>query len=162
MRRDLSDQNRCCKQDWEGCIGGPEHLRSYAQLAPTALRFMDMGSYCKKTGRLSRFVAVCPANTKRTAITDAGKAAAPRQVFNSQTLAQQLPRPMLAPAVGLVEMPGHANASCGGWTNGHQCTNLSNPDCGCIDYGWTQPTLHAFLTQAEQLGVQEIDVKEKW
>ena len=34
--------------DWEGCIGGPEHLRSYAQLAPEALRFMDMGSYCKK------------------------------------------------------------------------------------------------------------------
>jgi hypothetical protein len=39
-----------------------------------------------------------------------------------------------------------------------QCTNLTNPACGCIDYRWTQPTLHAFITQAEQLGVEELDV----
>ena len=89
--------------DWEGNIGGPEHLRSYAQRAPPdqpnagGLRLMDMGSYY------------------------AGESAgAPRQVLNNLTLAQQLPLPMIAPAIGLVEMPGHENASCGGWPDGHQ------------------------------------------
>jgi hypothetical protein len=47
-------------------------------------------------------------------------AGAPRQVLNNLTLAQQLPLPMIAPAIGLVEMPGHENASCGGWPDGHQ------------------------------------------
>eukprot|EP01050_Picozoa_sp_SAG11_P022689 SAG11_NODE_4355_length_1935_cov_0.935185_2_plen_273_part_00 len=119
--------------DWAGNIGGPDHLESYAQHAPT-IRFMDMGSYY------------------------AGEADAPRLVFNNLALARLLPRPMLAPGIGLVEIPGHENASCGGWPDGHQCTNLSDPACGCIDYRWSQATLHDFITQAEQLGVQEIDV----
>jgi hypothetical protein len=104
---------------------------------------------------------------------------------------------MIAPAVGLTEMPGHENASCGavnatlfpvlvsvsncvgpepvlandqfekaleikvsflragGWP---QCANVSNPACGCLDYGWNQSALAAFVAEVERLDIQEIDV----
>ena len=62
---------------------------------------------------------------------------------------------MIAPAVGLTGMPGHKNASCGGWP---QCANTSDPKCGCIDYGWNQSTLANFVAEVESLGIREIDV----
>ena len=63
---------------------------------------------------------------------------------------------MAAPAVGLTEMPGHVNASCGGWP---QCTNFSNPACGCLDYGWNETAFATFVRAAEAAGVTEIDVR---
>jgi hypothetical protein len=62
---------------------------------------------------------------------------------------------MAAPAVGLTEMPGHVNASCGGWP---QCANVSNPACGCLDYGWNQSAFATFVRAVEAAGVTEIDV----
>eukprot|EP01052_Picozoa_sp_SAG31_P047387 SAG31_NODE_9468_length_1273_cov_0.893526_2_plen_156_part_00 len=61
----------------------------------------------------------------------------------------------IAPAVGLTEMPGHENASCCGWP---QCANLSNPACGCLNYGWNHSAFAAFVREVEALGIEEIDV----
>eukprot|EP01043_Picozoa_sp_COSAG02_P044451 COSAG02_NODE_3973_length_5970_cov_1.807529_2_plen_137_part_00 len=52
-------------------------------------------------------------------------------------------------------MPGHENASCGGWP---QCANVSNPACGCLDYGWNHSAFATFVREVEALGIQEIDV----
>ena len=52
-------------------------------------------------------------------------------------------------------MPGHENASCGGWP---QCANLSSPACGCLNYGWNHSDLAAFVREVEELGIEEIDV----
>lgn len=70
-------------------------------------------------------------------------------------LMQLLPLQMIAPAVGVTEMAGHANASCGGWP---QCANITNPKCGCLNYGWNHSTFAAFVRQVEALGIGEIDV----
>jgi hypothetical protein len=70
-------------------------------------------------------------------------------------LGKMLPAAMAVPAIGLTEMPGYANASCGGWP---QCTNFSNPRCGCLDYGWNQSSFAAFVRNVEAVGFTEIDV----
>ena len=59
------------------------------------------------------------------------------------------------PAVGVVEMPGYVNASCGSWP---QCANISDPACGCLDYGWNHSSFAAFVREAEVAGVSELDV----
>ena len=70
-------------------------------------------------------------------------------------LKKALPVSAVAPAVGLTEMPGHANASCGGWP---QCTNFSDPACGCLDYGWNHSAFAKFVRDVESAGFTEIDV----
>ena len=70
-------------------------------------------------------------------------------------LQKMLPLPTIAPAVGLVELPGHENASCGGWP---QCTNLTNRKCGCLNFLWNRSTLHEFVLQVEAAGMSELDV----
>ena len=47
-------------------------------------------------------------------------------------MARLLPLQMAVSAVGVTEMPGHENASCGGWP---QCANLTDRACGCLNYG---------------------------
>ena len=37
-------------------------------------------------------------------------------------------------------------------------TNFSNPQCGCLDYGWNQTSFSAFVRAVEDAGVTEIDV----
>ena len=115
---------------WNGCICGPQYLAEYARRAPAA-RFMDMADYDAK-GNI-------PGGDKQ-------------QVVDLKKL---MPLRQIAAGVGLVDAPGHRNASCGGWP---QCTNISNPACGCLWYGWTAKTLDAFVGAAEQAGVEEIDV----
>ena len=60
-----------------------------------------------------------------------------------------------AVGLGLVDTPGHQNASCGGWP---QCANISYPKCGCFDYSWNQTSLHEFLVFVDSLGVRELDI----
>jgi hypothetical protein len=121
---------------WSGDIGGPSHLAAYAQAAPTNIRFMDMAEYFAH-GFIPGGVKAQLADLKTKYFS------APNQLH------------MIAPAVGLTEMPGHENASCGGWP---QCANLSNPQCGCLNYGWNQSALAAFVIEVEKLGIREIDV----
>eukprot|EP01051_Picozoa_sp_SAG22_P019690 SAG22_NODE_3714_length_1562_cov_1.432673_1_plen_336_part_00 len=121
---------------WKGDIGGPSHLAGYADAAATNVRFMDMAEYF--------------AHGFETGGVNAQLADLKNKYFSA---AGQLH--MIAPAVGMTEMPGHENASCGGWP---QCANVSNPRCGCIDYGWNQSALAAFVAEVERLGIREIDV----
>ena len=69
-------------------------------------------------------------------------------------MARLLPLQMAVPAVGLTEMPGHENASCGGWP---QCANLTDPKCGCLVYGWNETSLRAFIADAVAAGVFKDD-----
>ena len=116
---------------WNGCVcGGAQNLAEYARRAPAA-RFMDMADYFQK-GNIP-----------------GGDA---QQVLN---LKKVVPVGQIAAGVGLVDASGHKNASCGGWP---QCTNFSDPACGCLWYGWNASTLSAFVDAAEAAGVEEIDV----
>ena len=111
---------------WHGDLGGPEYLSGYAKAAPTSVRFMDMATYFAAGAELK-----LPA------------------------LKRLLPLQMIAPAVGVTELPGHENASCGGWP---QCANLTNPACGCLNYSWNHSAFAAFVRRVESLGISEIDV----
>lgn len=112
---------------WSGAIGGPEYLPLYHKASPLSLRFMDMAEYFNKGNPVQKVV----------------------------NLTHLLPLSVIAPAVGMTELAGHANASCGGWP---QCANISNPACGCLDYGWNHSAFSAFIRGVEALGVTEIDV----
>jgi hypothetical protein len=108
-------------------------LRRYGKVTPRGARYMDMATYF---------------STFRGVPHSAAGMVAP--------FARLLPElRMAAPAVGLTEMPGHVNASCGGWP---QCANVSNPACGCLDYGWNQSAFATFVRAVEAAGVTEIDV----
>eukprot|EP00038_Savillea_parva_P010499 m.190757 g.190757 ORF g.190757 m.190757 type:complete len:405 (-) comp18120_c0_seq1:2038-3252(-) len=116
---------------WVGDIGGPSYLPGYAARTPKLVRYMDMAEYFA-TGHI-------PGGNKA-------------QLDALKTL---MPTRMAVPAVGLTEMPNHRNASCGGWP---QCANVSDPRCGCIDYGWNQSSFAAFVRNVENGGFNEIDV----
>ena len=121
---------------WGGDIGGPSHLQAYAQAAPTNTRFMDMAEY-NAGGHIPGGVKAQLANLKH------------KYLNGTQQLR------MIAPAIGMTEMPGHENASCGGWP---QCANISDHRCGCLNYGWNASGLSAFVAEVEALGITEIDV----
>jgi hypothetical protein len=116
---------------WKGDLGGPDYLSGYAKRAPTNVRFMDMAQYFSH-GWGTLKVGGGFVNQKKL-----------------------LPLSAFATAVGLTEMPGHANASCGAWP---QCANVSNPACGCIDYGWNHTQFAAFVKDVEEAGITEIDI----
>jgi hypothetical protein len=115
----------------------PEHLAAYGRHAASNVRFFDMAEY-----------------------TSSGHATG-GNVAQLQDLRDNhgIPLRQLAPAVGLVDTPGHMNASCEGWpTNRPRCANLSDPVCGCFDYGWNETSFWQFVHAAEALGYEEIDV----
>lgn len=116
---------------WTSDIGGPEYLPGYGRRTPTNVRYMDMAEYFAQ-GHL-------PGGNNAQLV----------------RLKQMLPLRMIAPAVGLTEMPGHRDASCGGWP---QCTNFSDPACGCIDYGWNRTAFAVFVRDVEAAGITEIDI----
>ena len=61
-------------------------------------------------------------------------------------LTAKFPLPQIGVAVGTVELPGHANASCGpGFA-------------ACTNYGWNRTTLKEFIRRVEVAGITELDV----
>lgn len=115
---------------WGHNIGGPEYIPSYGLKAPSA-RFMDMAEYFYD----------------------------PENPGNNMQILKDL-QEMLTPSqvgigVGLVDMPGHENASCSGWP---QCTDFDNPACNCLNYRWDNDAFRHFITEAANAGVEEIDV----
>jgi hypothetical protein len=116
---------------WTRDIGELQRVRTYAKHARPNTIFMDMAMYTQ-AGHI-------PGGNMQ-------------QLTN---LKAAVPLGQIAVGVGLVEMPGHRNASCGGWP---QCTNFSNPACGCYDYGWTEDGFRTFTSQAAMAGVTQIDV----
>ena len=100
---------------WHGDIGGPGHLPGYAKAANNHIRFMDMATYYSDATEQQKLSA----------------------------LTKMVPLQTIAPAVGLTATgpvwPGYLNASCGGWHDGKQCANVTDPHCGCIDYKWCAP-----------------------
>lgn len=115
---------------WKHNIGGPEYIPEYGAKAPTSI-FMDMAEYYYQ----------------------------PNKPYDNMKILhdyQELLLPSQAGiGVGLVDMPGHENASCSGWP---QCTDFDNPACMCIDYGWNEQSFRKFIKDAAESGVQEIDV----
>ncbi len=61
----------------------------------------------------------------------------------------------ISAAIGSVEQAGHWNASCEGWP---QCTDISNEACQCFNYGWDQPSLHAFVLHLLAANVTSMSV----
>eukprot|EP01048_Picozoa_sp_COSAG05_P003807 COSAG05_NODE_185_length_14731_cov_30.866389_4_plen_340_part_00 len=122
---------------WHENLGGPENLEAYGRHAAPNVRFFDMAEYTSsghvKGGNLAQL----------------------------QDLKHKygIPLQQLAPAVGLVDAAGHENASCEGWpANRPRCANLSDPVCGCFNYGWNKTTFQQFVRDVEALGFEEIDV----
>eukprot|EP01052_Picozoa_sp_SAG31_P072279 SAG31_NODE_31241_length_370_cov_0.955720_1_plen_123_part_11 len=71
----------------------------------------------------------------------------------------EIPPSQLAPAVGLVDGPGHQNASCEGWPAGRpRCANARDPACGCFNCSWNAWTFRRSVHDAEALGFEKIDV----
>jgi hypothetical protein len=122
---------------WQGDVGGPDFLEGYAGRTPKAVRYMDMGTYF-----------AVPFHT------GTGWHAGYNQMM-LQVLKKSLPLRMIAPAVGMPEMPGHQNASCGAFP---QCANMNDPKCGCLDYGWTEAAFKVFVSDIEAAGISQIDV----
>ena len=115
---------------WRHNIGGPDYLPGYGLKEPTA-SFMDMAEYFYHTENPEKNMQIL------------------------QDLQQMLSPSQVGIGVGLVEMPGHENASCSGWP---QCTDFDNPACMCLDYGWDADSFRKFVTDAASAGVEEIDV----
>ena len=114
---------------WKHNIGGPEYIPLYGLW--TKGTFMDMAEYHYQ----------------------------PDKPYDNMKILQDY-QELIVPSqagigVGLVDMPGHENASCSGWP---QCTDFDNPACMCIDYGWTEESFRKFIMQAADAGVEEIDV----
>lgn len=101
LSRALADANKTTVVDvcstWKDYVGGPDQIAEYAKVTPRGTRYMDMATYFA---------------TFRGVPHSAADMVAPFVHLLGGTS-------MAAPAVGLTEMPGHTNASCGGWP---QCT----------------------------------------
>ena len=124
---------------WHYNLSGPENLALYARHVKQRrnVRFFDMAEYTARghvpSGNLAQLQAL-------------------KHNYG-------IPIEQLAPAVGLVDSPGHANASCEGWPVGRpRCANFTDPACGCFDYGWNQSSFHQFVRDVEALGFQQLDV----
>ena len=115
---------------WRHNIGGPEYIPGYGLRAPSG-RFMDMAEYFYHPQN--------PGNNMKILL----------------DLQEMLTPSQVGIGVGLVEMPGHENASCSGWP---QCTDFDNPACMCLDYGWDKDAFRNFIMEAANAGVEEIDV----
>jgi hypothetical protein len=127
--------------DWRGDVVGPEYIPQFAA-ARGAPRLLDMATYYGPVGGM-QFGKPYPRTIKGL-----GK--------KLSTLLSLVPSlTQVTTGIGLQSAPGHLNSSCGAWP---QCANLTDPACGCCDYGWTQPTLREFLALVEAAGVQELFV----
>lgn len=57
--------------------------------------------------------------------------------------------------IGGMDTRTHANASCAGWP---QCSNVSDPSCGCFNYGWDQQSMDTLLNFLLEKDVHTVSV----
>ena len=116
---------------WGGDIVWPDYLSQYAA---TGAHVMDMEPYYGPGDpNANQFGKPEPRNMSQM-----------QQILDGLTA--KIPLPQIGVAVGTVELPGHANASCGPGFS------------ACTNYGWNRTTLREFIKRVEAAGITELDV----
>lgn len=111
-------------------------------------------------------IAMPPLLTDMSTYWAPGAAGPHSHVCNVSGLARLgVPLPQISLGIGLVEDFGHENASCSscrGHASSVSCPQIKSGTCGncvgCFNYGWTEPSLRAFVTAAVAAGVESLSI----